>query len=166
MWPVAAHPLRLEDLAGPARVDVITKVSSPNKVTSPISGSQAAFVQVEALQQGPLGPHSLGAVILGDLVTLELEGGAVAIELAVRRATLHFLDERSDAVPMQRAIPELVPFFERARFGGVLCQREYLVLSGDRLRLRAVVERKGERLMVRDDLAPVLLDEVIEIPRF
>jgi hypothetical protein len=186
MWPFAARPLRLEDLVEPSRIDVVTKVVSSNDVTSPLSGLKAAFVQLEALELvhrsqndgGPSGQgdlFSLGTMIVGDLVTLEIDGIEVAVEVPVRRAELRLVsDGRAGVIPIHRAVPELVPLLAHAKHGGVLCQREHRVLSGDRLRLRAVVERASrvvasryrsgvvERLLVRDDLAPILLDEVIE----
>jgi len=192
MWPSAAKPVRLEELVGPTPLDVVTTVLSPDAVLGPVSGLAAAFVQVEVLERLPetspgqlrservlsQGAYvSLGAVIFGDLVTLQLdlEGGAATIDLVARRAELHLLSAHErDATPVDHALPELVPLLSRAKQGGLLCQREHLVRSGARLRLRAVVERAGravasrhpsalaERLIVRDDLAPVRLDEVLD----
>jgi hypothetical protein len=189
MWPFAERSQRLEDLVGPTRIDAVVRVSSANSVTSPISGVKAAFVRLEALERVPRDTKSdragdaedlfsLGVVLLGDLVTLSLADSAIAIELPVRRATLRLVDQPAGVIPVHRAVPELVPLFAQARRGGVLCQREHRVLCGDRLRLQAVVERTTsvvgvgyrsgapERLVVRDDLAPVLLDEVLEAPSF
>jgi hypothetical protein len=183
MSPSAA--LSLDDIVGPTRVDVITKLVSPDDVTSPVSGLRAAFVHLEALER--VRAHegsgiqeelfSLGTIIIGDLVTLVLEGRATEVELQVRRAQLRFLSDHTHVLPIAETIPELVPLLGAAKHGGILCHRERLVLSGDRLRLRAVVERiarvvapersdAGLRLVVREDLAPILLDEVLEGPRF
>lgn len=188
VWPLAPKRLRLEEIVGPTPIDVVTTVVSPNEVTSPLSGLEAAFVQVEVLERVPPSysrdadrPNNdayvlLGSVIFGDLVKLELEGGVAGVELLSRRAELRVVSERAAVMPMERAIPELVALLSRAKRGGVLCQREHLILSGERLRLRAVVERvsrvvaSGDRsdvvqqLVVRDDLAPVVLDEVLDRP--
>lgn len=188
MWPFADRSLRLEDIVGPTRIDVVVRVVSANNVTSPLSGFKAAFVRLEALERVPRRKEddrvgdaedlfSLGAVILGDLVTLSL-ANEITVELPVRRAELRLVSERTGVMPVHRAVPELVPLFVHARRSGVLCQREHLVLRGDRLRFHAVVERTSqvvavgyrsgvsERLVVRDDLAPIILDEVLEAPAF
>jgi hypothetical protein len=191
MWPFTERSLRLEDLVGPTKVDVVTRVVSPNLTASPTSGLRAAFVLLEAFERVPRRPHDdrnpgddaedflpLGAVIVGDLVTLEVEGTGASVDVCARRATMRLVKERAGVMPIVRAIPELVPLLSHAKRSGVLCQREHLVLSGDRLRLQAVVERTSrvvaagyrsgttEVLVVRDDLAPVILDEVFEAPGF
>ena len=190
MWPfVAKPPLRLEDIVGPTPIAVVTRVVSGNEIASPVSGLRAAFLQLEALERvKPSGDresgsahgrfYSLGTVILGDLVRLELEGLDVTVELEPRRVELRLVHETTEAPPIDHAIPEIVPLLASAKRGGVLCQREHLVLRGDRLRLCAIVERSasvvssgyrsgvGSRLVVRADLAPVVLHEVLEASRF
>jgi hypothetical protein len=173
MWPAAARRLRLEDVRGPTRIDAVARVVSPDVVRSPLSGRMAAFVRIEALETtrdaaSVSSVVSLGAILVGDVVTLEVdvEGArSVAVDLLLRRAELRLLSE-GPVLPIGQMVPELVPLLARAKGSGTLCQREWLVFSGERLRLSAVVERAyrshAERLVVRDDLAPVLLDEVLE----
>jgi hypothetical protein len=93
-----------------------------------------------------------------------------------RRADSRLVSDRGELEPIVTAVPEIIPLLSRAKQNGVLCQREPLVKSGDRLRLRAVVERTNrpigagdrasgrERLVVRDDLAAVTIDDVLELP--
>jgi hypothetical protein len=151
-----------------AYIDVIARVASGNDVVSPLSGVRAAFVQVELLEAAEGALESLGAFILGDVVTLGVEDASIEIDIVARRAELRLLAPRTGGVRVEQVIPELVPLLARAR-GGVLYCRERLVLHGERLRVRAHVERverspRTERLVVRDDLGPVTLDEVLEAP--
>jgi hypothetical protein len=142
---------------GPTPVDVLVTVASANGVTSPISGDPAAIVFVELFE----GPELLGSVVFGDLVTLSIEGSDLAIDIVVRRAQLAFVDVPTEPVPIEAAPSELVPLLQRARRGGIVLRRERLVRHGDRLRLRAIVEPAADRLIAREDLAPVRLDEVL-----
>ncbi len=143
-------------LQGPTPIDTLARVLTPNRVTSPISGRGAAFVRIEVLSRVGAELTSLGVVVLGDLLALELDSG-VRVQLPVRRAELRRLSDSPEPEPIERLAAELVPLLTRAARGGVLCQREHLVFEGDRLRLRAVVEAG----FVRDDLGPILLDEVL-----
>ena len=154
--------------AGVRRIDAIATVISPNRVVSPISGRAAAFVHVEVVERlGDLEiDEHLGAVIFGDIVRVELPDHA-RIDVVVRRAELRFALGREPAVPLVDAVAELVPMLQRARRGGVLCHREHLVLEGSRLRLRAVVETgayspEAGALVLRDDLAPVVLEDLLD----
>ncbi len=173
MWPAAARRLHLSDIRGPTRIVTVARVVSPDIVRSPLSGRMAAFVRLEALEAttdavGVGGLTSLGAIVLGDVVTLEVDfedARGVAIGLLPRRAELRLVPVEP-ALPITRALPELVPLLACAKGTGLLCQRERLVFGGERLRLSAVVERAhgsdAERLVVRDDLAPVRLDDVLD----
>jgi hypothetical protein len=158
----------------PTRVDLLTRVESPDDVRSPVSGRSAAFVHVEVVEQlSGVSAHeaSLGSVIFGDLLTLSIEGEKVLmVDIVVRRATFRPIRPRVGS-PLVHIPSELVPVVSRSR-GGTLAHYEHLVMHGNRLRLHAIVEsadppgRAGSpRLIVRNDLAPVVLDEVLEDPR-
>jgi len=79
-------------------------------------------------------------------------------------------------VPIASVPAELVPFLRRASGRGVVCYRELTLGTGDSIRLKAVVEpstsvvasgyRSGTRrtYVARDDLAPVVLEELFEAP--
>jgi hypothetical protein len=161
------------------RIDEVARVLSAELVESPISGPilgrRGAFIHVELLEDSGEGgdPRSLGEVIFGDLLTLELgaDGGDVGrrtpmplVEVVVRRAVLHFASLRPSPLPLGSVPAELAPMLARGR-GGMLLYREHVVRQGDRLRLRAVVEPRGDRLAIRDDLSRVDLDEVLEFER-
>ena len=189
MWPFVRRD-SLARLDGPTPIDVVTRIVSPNDVPSPTSGLKAAFVHIEVVERVPEVVEgvlpwlrdarddfvSLGGVIFGDLLTLEIssEESVFAVEVVARRAQFSVAAIRFGATPMQHTVPELVPIVSRASRGGVICYREHLGLHGERLRLRATVEpvksvvgscyRSAaiERLVVRDDLGPVLLDEMLE----
>ena len=169
MWPAAARRLCLEEIRGLTRIDAVARVASPDVVRSPRSGRMAAFARIEVVEAPPgreRAPISLGAIVLGDVVRLELEAdeAPVLLDLLPRRAEIRLVVE-PPALPIERVIPEVVPLLARAKRGGALCHRERLFVRGERLRLVAVVERDhrsevAERLVVRDDIAPVRLDEV------
>ena len=69
-----------------------------------------------------------------------------------------------------------MPLLRKATGRGVVCYRELTLGTGDSVRLKAVVEpttsvvasgyRSGTRrtYVARDDLAPVVLEEVFEAP--
>lgn len=134
-------------------------------MTSPLSGRSGAFIHVEMLELFPDGrlPRVLGARILGDVVALEVDvrGSHRTIDLVVRRAELRFALFRPPPAPLETVPPELGALIGPSR-GGPLGWREHVVRHGDRVRLRAFVEPRGaDRLVVRDDLGPVELDELV-----
>jgi hypothetical protein len=150
-------------------LDAPAEVRSPDGVTSPLSGRHAAFFHVEVLEllPPPLSPRVLGERILGDVVELAV-GGRVASVL-VRRAALRFALIRPPPVPLVALPAELASLVAHTRAGipcaGPLGWREHVVRHGDRIRLRAYVEAVktsgADRLVVRDDLGPVELHEVV-----
>lgn len=145
-------------------------LSSSIEVVSPFSGVRCAFLHVELFE----GDELLGEQILGDVVTLntpDLGGGFEArIHLVVRRATFHSVELRTDPpIRIEQAIaPELIPLVALRSKGGDLSYRERPIVIGERVRLRAVVERsdapasgsKTMKMVVRDDLGPCRIDEV------
>jgi hypothetical protein len=142
------------------QLDVRAWVRTPNRVRSPISGREGAFVHLELLElvlaEMVLVP--VGETILGDLVAFELDASPrQVVDVVVRRARLHFLTPRPDPLPMPSIPPELAPWLARTK-GGALHAREHIVVSGDAMRLRAMIDDAGT---LRDDLAPVALDEML-----
>jgi hypothetical protein len=162
MWPLSDTQEVLGE--GPARIDVIVRVCSPSDVVSPLSGRVAAFVHVQVVERVASAEHLvLGEVIFGDLVTLgaEAQSDTMPVRVLVRRAVFRRVTLDEEPRPIERVAPEIVPLLGRATRGGMLCYREHVVLPGDRLRLRATVERVSEGVRVRDDLGQVRLDQVL-----
>lgn len=148
--------------AGPTPIDLAATVVSGDDVESPLSGRRAAFVRLEALERVDGEDVSLGAILVGDLLRLTLDGGA-SLDVEVRRAELRLFGPRAGVRPITRVAAELVPLLASARRGGTLCEHEHLVPSGARLRVRAIVEPSGTpgRVVARHDLAPVILEELV-----
>jgi hypothetical protein len=171
-----------------AAVSVLTTIVSPTTVTSPFTGLRAALVLLELLERIPVSTDPgleeqtmtdrfdvLGSVVLGDATTLRDADGD-EITIAANRARIAPALPRTGGALIARMPPELVPLLPRAKGQGVLCYRELTLGVGDKLRLRAVVEptrsvvadgyRSGTRTtyLARDDLAPVVLEEVFESP--
>jgi hypothetical protein len=169
-------------------VSVLTTIVSPSTVVSPFTGMRAGFLLVELLERIPVANDEdaagdvakdrydlLGTVILGDVVTLRDQDGD-EITIVARRAQFKAALPRRGGTPITRMPPEIAPLLSRTTGRGVLCYRELTMSTGDTLRLRAVVEptqsivadgyRSGTRLtyLARDDLAPVVLEEVFETP--
>jgi 2-phospho-L-lactate guanylyltransferase (CobY/MobA/RfbA family) len=172
----------------PFQVSVLTTLVAASSAASPFTGMRAGIVHVELVERTPDSddPHeknpsvtdhydSLGAVVLGDVATLRDEDGA-EITLMVRRARIQPAPSRGGGTPITRMPPEVVPLLQRAKGRGVVCYRELTLSTGDKLRLRAVIEptrsvvadgyRSGTRIsyVVRDDLGPVVLEEVFDVP--
>src|SRR5688572_21612669 len=63
-------------------------VASPDAVRSPVSGSIGAFVHLEVGERRDGEFRSLGSIVVGDLLRLEIDGRA--LELVVRRALVEF----------------------------------------------------------------------------
>ena len=173
--------------AEPYKVSVLTTIVSPISVTSPLTGLRAAMLHVELVERIPLAHQddmlmegrrrdtdlyeSLGVVVFGDVVTLRDEDGD-EITIVVGRARIEPQLPRHGGTPLSRVPPELVPMLAKASGRGVVCYRELTLGESDKIRLKAVVEpsqhvvasgyRSGTRLtyVARDDLAPVVLEEV------
>ena len=190
MWPFEDDKA-WDRLAGggsqePFRVSVLTTLVSPPVAVSPFTGLRAGIVRVELVERMPESSDShtelvgsdyelLGSVVLGDVATLRDDDGD-EITIMVRRASIRPASPGRGGTPITRMPPELVPLLPRATGRGVLCYRELPLSSGDRVRLRAVVEptrsvvadgyRSGTRVtyLARDDLGPVVLEEVFDVP--
>ena len=195
MWPFERKPIVTRLGAVPvgeaAAVVVLTSVVSSNVVTSPVSGISSALLQVELLERVPIGQGrteafgaegslhddfvSLGRATFGQVLVLRDQGGD-EISLVVGRARFDVTTPRNGGTPIASVPAELVPFLRNASGRGVVCYREFPLLQGDKVLLRAVVEpsqavvtggyRSGSslRYVARDDLGPVVLEEVIEAP--
>ncbi|MEA2748567.1 MAG: hypothetical protein QOI41_2710 [Myxococcales bacterium] len=173
----------------PVHVSVLTTIISPSAVVSPFTGMRAGLILVELVERSQLTDDQggtgdlvidqydlLGTVVLGDVATLRDADGD-EITIVVRRAHIKPALPRHGGTPIiTRMPPEIVPLLQRATGRGVLCYRELTLSTGDTLRLRAVVEptqsivadgyRSGTRVtyVARDDLEPVVLEEVFEMP--
>jgi hypothetical protein len=150
---------------GPRPLDAVATVVTGDDVTSPFTGARAAFFHVALLELGGAGAeHALGEMVLGDVVVLRVAEAGVDVALVVRRATVRLVSVRTGATPLDalaRLPPEAVPLLARSRGQGTPCFREHAVRQGARVRLRATVEGSGSRAFVRDDLAPVFVDELL-----
>ena len=172
----------------PVHVSVLTTIVSPSSVVSPFTGMRAGLLLVELVERIPLSNDQgaggedvsdrydlLGTVVLGDVATLRDEDGD-EITIVARRARIEPALPRRGGTPIMRMPAEVVPLLQRATGRGVICYRELTLSTGDKLRLRAVVEptqsivadgyRSGTRVtyVARDDLEPVVLEEVFEAP--
>lgn len=176
----------------PVSVSVLTTIVSPSTVESPLTGRRAAIVYIEILERvsSSSGPHveggsvvetrddtydSLGVVVLGDMVTLRDDDGD-EIAIVARRARIQPALPQLGGTALDEVPAEIAPLLAKARGRGVLCFRELALAIDDRLLLTAFVEpttsvvasgyRSGTRktYVARDDLAPVVLDEVFVSP--
>jgi hypothetical protein len=156
-------------------VDLVMAVlSSSIEVVSPFSGQRCAFLHVELFENES---SLVGEQILGDVVTLSTPRETVnhTVKVVVRRATFHSVLLRTDPpIRIERAIaPEVMALAAVHSKGGVLSYRERPILIGERVRLRAIVERVPGRsssaatsvqMVVRGDLGPCRIDEVLSFP--
>jgi hypothetical protein len=174
----------------PVPVAALTTIVSSPTVVSPFSGVRASIVVIELVERIPLANEhrpgnegvsdfyeSLGTVVLGDVATLrDLDGDEITI--VVRRARVELVTRAAGATPLVRAPAEVVPLLRRATGRGVICYREVTLGPGEKILLKAAVEpstsivttgdRSGTRTtyVTRDDLAPVVLVEVVDPPRW
>ena len=175
MWPFekSVPEVDLAAIQGPTLVDVEVRVASPNALTSPVTGMRAAAFVIEVLSRGIDGSElrRAGALTIGD--RLELEGrGDVPILALAQRVAFGFVTGTTGGHPITTAPPELVPLLAAIPLGGTACFREHAIVNGDRMRLRAVVERSeivvtgADRsetrslLVVRDDRHAPVLEEL------
>lgn len=165
-------------MGAPRHLDVVLRVTSPDEVTSPFTRARAAFFHVELVEVEADGnARSLGALMIGDVVRLSSE--RVALSVVVRRAVMRFVDVRRGGVPLEHlaTVPaEAVPLLASARGRGTICFREHAVVRGASLRVRAFVEGPDhttgfgrstgaalpDGLVVRGDVGPITLDEVLD----
>jgi hypothetical protein len=192
MWPFGGKKVwsRLAAAGGsePVAVATLATIVSPANVVSPFTGMRAAIVVIELVERLPVTREqgggsdaqsdvyeSLGSVVLGDLATLRDPDGD-ELTVVVNRARITPARREGGATPLSRAPAEVVPLLQRATGRGVVCYRELILGTGESVLLKAVVEpsrsvvasgyRSGTRTtyVARDDLGPVLLDEVFEAP--
>ena len=144
---------------GPEPVEARVRVASPDVVTSPMTSRRAALHVVEVFErEGPI-ERSVGSVVVGDTLTLRSDDD-VAVTLVARRTRFVFgLSSPSfgAATPLGRFPPELIPVMRKATGRGELSYREHPLVHGSAVLLRAVIETAGPTLVVRDDLAPVIV---------
>lgn len=174
--------------AEPVAVSTLTSIVSPATVASPFTGIRACILVIELVERMALaGGHrgaddladhvyaSLGFIVLGDIATLRDQDGD-EITIVVPRVRVEPAVRARGGTPLVRAPAEVVPLLRRATGRGVVCYRELTLGTGDAVRLKAVVEptsrvasdgyRSSTRgtYVARDDLAPVVLEEVLEAP--
>lgn len=195
-WRKKLSSLSADDrFTEPSLVRIAGRVASPNAVVSPLSSTPAALVRLDLLERIPVVETSglvgaiaaadelrdkfslAGSVTLGDLLVVRADGGA-EITLMVRTARIIFAGGLAPAIPLTTAPPELTPLLRHASGVGVLCAREQMLREGDRVHLEATLESApsvvatgyrsgaGARFVARDDLGPVIVDEVLEAPDF
>ena len=181
----ASAPAPAGEAQEPVRVAVLTTLVSPSLLVSPLTGARAAILVIEIVERIALSApgqdarsasrgergESLGFIVLGDVVTFRDEDGD-EIALVVRRARVEPALAQHGGTPLSRAPAEVVPLLRRASGRGVVCYRELALVTGAVLRINAIVEparslsgsRSGARVtyVARDDLAPVVLEEIGE----
>ena len=175
--------------SAPAKVSVVTTIVSGGPVTSPVTGVRSAIIFLEVLErvavtsgvgvEVDLGPgresdryETLGEVLLGDVATLRDEDGD-EIAIVAGRARISPQLPRGGGTLLAQLPAELIPFARKATGRGALCYRELAFREGDKVRLRAVVEASASAApmgsgsdakrsyIVRDDLAPIVLEEML-----
>jgi hypothetical protein len=164
---------RLKEAVEPTKVSVLTTLVSGGSVASPITGIRAAIVVVDVLEHVlSHGYEVLGTVVLGDLVTLRDDHGD-EITVVVGKTRIVRVASGLEGVPLEKPPAELVPLLSKATGRGVICYRELTLGEGAKVRLKAVVEPRQvgysgtkSAFGVRDDLAPVVLEEVFDAPAF
>ncbi len=141
-----------------ARVTVVSESS----VVSPLSGLASAFLQVDLLERLIDEYVVLGSVKYGQVLRLrDCDGDEVSVVAAAVRFEPSTL---LGGQPVTDILPELAPYLRNATGRGILCSREHALRTGDAVLLKAVVEPSRTRYLVRDDLAPVVLAEVVDVP--
>lgn len=195
MWPFGKkRATRLASSApsgAPTEVRVEVVVASPNDVTSELTGLRAALFLVTLVERRPVYRESgagsadevadtyveLGSIMWGDTLVLRDDDGT-EVTVAARRAFIGFATPHHGGTPLARVPPALAPMMSRASGRGVLCFRENPIRQGDRYRLTAAVEAvpavvssgyrsgAGLRFIARDDVSPIKLEEIFEVPDF
>jgi hypothetical protein len=170
---------------GPVAVELLVRVVSPNALTSPLTGTQAAALRCElveiveregaasALDGAPfeVAEVALGGLVLSGelLVVADVDGDELS--LIARRARFELARPPGSAVPLGEVPPELAPLLRNATGCGTMAYRELALRTGDKLRLRAIVEAsrtlatEGDRhetrlrYIARDDLGAVVIED-------
>lgn len=179
----------LSALRRPERATATCTVSSPNDLTSPLTGLSAAAFHVALYERYHVdrGARSesgvehlelLGAQIFGQTLLLVTEEECLAVEVPIQRARITVEGAERNVQPLERAPAEIAALTAQARGHGLLCFRESLIRQGDRFRLRATLEPRresgpggyrsapGAALVARADLGPVELTEILDVPRW
>lgn len=147
---------------------VLARVVSSNDVASPFSPSslsalRAAFIHVELVELDG-SDRVLGALVLGDVVTLAIDDRPDGLlSLVVRRTEFRRVTIAAPPTVLDRVPPEVVPLLAGST-GGPIGYRERPVRRGECVLLRAAIEQQDGRFVVRDDREPVQLDEVLGDP--
>lgn len=136
-------------------VDLVAVVSSPNTLLTPVTKTAAAFAQLQILErlvmdEPPQGLHRrppraledtftlLGTTSYGEAIALRTDDGAV-IALACPEAYFGFGATSGQATPLTERVAEAECWTHRATGKGVVCFRENIIRTGDRVRLVAAV---------------------------
>jgi hypothetical protein len=143
--------------ATPVEVDAV--VTTEDSVKSPMTGVDAALIVVDVIERATPLEHEVGRVVLGDTLALRAPGGEIAI--VARRARFVFVGNDSGGELLERVPAEIAAVLSGARGKGPLAWREHVVKHGTRVRLRAIVEASGGRFVVRGDLAPIIVSEIV-----
>ncbi|HSO34310.1 MAG TPA: hypothetical protein VLT33_17360 [Labilithrix sp.] len=191
MWPFGEETKEARRLAAippgeTGAVAVQMTVVSENVVISPLSGLASAFLQIDLLERLPMGQASgpaetldddcfvLGSAKHGDILRLRDDDGD-EIRLVASRVRFE-VSTGTAGQPIADIPVALAPFLKNATGRGILCAHEHALRKGDSVLLRAVVEpslrvvpdgyRSGTKVtyVARDDLAPVVLVEVVDVP--
>lgn len=175
----------------PTEVKVEVVVASPNELTSELTGLRAALFHVSLVERLPIHRENgvaggdevadawvdLGAIMWGDTLVLRDDDGT-EVTVVARRAQVGFATPQLSGTPLSKVPAALAPMMKKASGRGVLCFRENTIRQGDRYRLTATVEAvpsvvtsgyrsgAGLRFIARDDLSPVKLEEIFDVPDF
>lgn len=175
----------------PTEVKVEVVVASGNELTSELTGLRAALFHLTLVERLPIYRQNgaagsdevadafvdLGWIIKGDTLVFRDDDGT-EVTVVARRAHVGFATPQNAGTPISKIPPELAPMMKKASGRGVLCFRENTIRQGDRYRLTATVEAvpsvvssgyrsgTGLRFIARDDLSPVKLEEIFEVPDF
>jgi hypothetical protein len=149
----------LEGISEPTSVEVDVVVATENVVRSPMSGVDAALIVIDVVERVVPLEREVGRVVLGDTLILRADDGA-EIAIVARRAQYRFVGNDTGGATLDRIPPEIAAVLGGAR-GGELAWREHVLRHGERVRVRAVVERTGAgRFAARVDIAPVVVSEI------
>jgi hypothetical protein len=187
-WPWRFAQPDLATLTGPTRVTVVGTIASPNALDSPLTGLRAAaFVVlfVERTTDGADDPRrvptdvfrSLGYSMVGESLRISVASDPRLIEVPCAHTCVKLDPPWQGVVPLEHPLPrELASCAARASGRGVVYFRETPLCTGDRVRLRAVLEPAVQVapsayrdepqavLRVRPDLGLVYLEELLDVP--
>lgn len=138
----------LAAIEAPAWARIDARVASANELESPFTGLRCATAKWWLLKERTIhsnrgGGHNLEYTTLasgwlGESIVLASADGP-NVRVALARAVLANDVDPEDATPLQK-MPDL-PGLQVSSFDGPLCFREITLCTGDRVELRAVLER-------------------------